>query len=312
MTAVRDQLVLDHFVLGGAQLGGLYRVTTDEEAWETLERAWDAGVRRFDTAPHYGAGLSERRLGAFLATKPRDEFTVSTKVGRLLVPTDEDTEGVDGFFGGDRNRRVLDYSADGVLRSVEDSLGRLGLDRVDTLYVHDPDDHVDQAVSEAVPALVRLREQGVVQHVGAGMNFTEPLIHIVTETDADQIMLAGRYSLLDRSAEAELLPRCLERGVQVVTVGVYNSGLLADPVAGATYDYAEAPVELLERARQVQRVCAAYDVPLRAAALQFPLRHAAVTQVGVGCRGAAQVEDNLAMFTVDVAEELWHELGEVR
>jgi len=304
--------VLDRFVLGGAQLGGLYRVTSDEEAWETLERAWDSGVRSFDTAPHYGAGLSERRLGAFLATKPRDEFVVSTKVGRLLVPTDEDTEGSEGFFGGDRNRRVLDYSADGVLRSVEASLGRLGLDRVDTLYVHDPDDQVDQAVAEAIPALVTLREEGVVDHVGAGMNFTEPLVRIVTETDADQIMLAGRYSLLDRSAEAELLPRCVERGVAVVAVGVYNSGLLADPVAGATYDYAEAPAELLERAREVQRVCAEYDVPLRAAALQFPLRHPAVTQVGVGCRGAAQVDDNLAMFTMDVPEELWQKLGEVR
>jgi D-threo-aldose 1-dehydrogenase len=300
--------VPDQFVLGGAQLGGLSRATSDEEAWETLDRAWDAGVRRFDTAPHYGAGLSERRLGAFLATKPREEFVLSTKVGRLLVPTDEDTEGAAGFFGGDRNRRVLDYGADGVLRSVEQSLGRLGLDRVDTLYVHDPDDHLDEAVSEAIPALVRLREEGVVDHVGAGMNFTEPLLRIVAETDADQIMLAGRYSLLDRSAETLLLPRCHEREVQVVAVGVYNSGLLADPVAGATYDYNQAPVELLDRARAVQRACAAYDVPLRAAALQFPLRHPAVTQVGVGCRGAAQVDDNLAMFTVDVPEELWDEL----
>jgi D-threo-aldose 1-dehydrogenase len=306
------KVVRDQFVLGGAQLGGLFRATTDDEAWETLERAWDAGVRRFDTAPHYGAGLSERRLGAFLATRPRDEFVLSTKVGRLLVPTNEDTEGAEGFFGGDRNRRVLDYSADGVLRSVEQSLGRLGLDRVDTLYVHDPDDHLDQAVSEAIPALVRLRDEGVVDHVGAGMNFTEPLLRIVTETDADQIMLAGRYSLLDRSAETELLPRCLERGVQVVAVGVYNSGLLADPVAGATYDYAEAPAELLERARAVQRACAEHGVPLRASALQFPLRHAAVTQVGVGCRGAAQVDDNLAMFTVGVPEGLWKKLGEVR
>jgi D-threo-aldose 1-dehydrogenase len=303
--------VLGQFVLGGAQLGGLYRATSDEEAWETLDRAWDAGVRHFDTAPHYGAGLSERRLGAFLATKPRDEFSVSTKVGRLLVPTDEDTEGAEGFFGGDPNRRVLDYSADGVLRSVEQSLARLGLDRVETLYVHDPDDQVDQAVSEAIPALVRLRDEGVVDHVGAGMNFTEPLVRIVTETEADQIMLAGRYSLLDRSAESVLLPRCVERGVEVVAVGVYNSGLLADPVAGATYDYAEAPPELLERAQAAQRACAAYDVPLRAVALQFPLRHRAVTQVGVGCRGAGQVDDNLAMLAVDVPEGLWQKLGEV-
>ena len=304
--------VADRFVLGGAQLGGLYRLTTDEEAWATLERAWDAGVRRFDTAPHYGAGLSERRLGAFLATKPREEFVLSTTVGRLVVPTVEDTVGAVGFLGGDRNRGVLDYGAEGFLRSVEQSLERLGLDRVDTLYVHDPDDQVDQAVSEAVPALVRLREEGVVAHVGAGMNLTEPLVRIVTETDADQIMLAGRYSLLDRSAETLLLPRCLERGVEVVAVGVYNSGLLADPVAGATYDYAEASVDLLDRARAVQRACAAYDVPLRAAALQFPLRHAAVTQVGVGCRGAGQVDDNLAMFAADVPEELWEKLGEVR
>lgn len=304
MTDVAAQLVL-----GGAQLGGLLQATSDDEVWETLERAWDVGVRQFDTAPHYGAGLSERRLGLFLATKPRQDFVVSTKVGRLLVPTDEDVEGVEGFYGGDRNRRVLDYSTEGVLRSVDESLERLGLDRVDTLYVHDPDDHLDEAISAAIPALVCLRRQGVVDHVGAGMNFTEPLVRIVTETEADQIMLAGRYSLLDRSAESALLPRCLERDVHVVAVGVYNSGLLADPVAGATYDYAPTPAEVLERARAVQRACAAYDVPLRAAALQFPLRHAAVTQVGVGCRGAAQVDDNVAMFGADVPEELWDELG---
>ncbi|MBF4163353.1 aldo/keto reductase [Nocardioides acrostichi] len=300
---------LTAFVLGCSQLGGLYRVTTDEEAQETLETAWELGVRAFDTAPHYGAGLSERRLGAFLATRPREEFTVSTKVGRLLVPTEEDTDGDEGFFGGDRCRRVLDYSRDGVLRSLEASLARLGLDRVDTVYVHDPDEHLAQTVSEALPALVGLREQGVVSHVGAGMNTVAPLQRIVAETGANGVMLAGRYSLLDRSAGPTLLPACEERDVRVVVAGVFNSGIMAEPGAGGTYDYGEAPPAVVQRAARVRELCEQYDVPVRAAAIQFPLRHPGVTQVAVGCRGRGQVDDNVAMLGVPVPEDLWAELG---
>jgi D-threo-aldose 1-dehydrogenase len=297
--------VSTRFVLGCSQLGGLYRSITDEDAWQTLDAAWEAGVRHFDTAPHYGAGLSERRVGAFLASKPRDQFVLTTKVGRLLVPTDDDVEGVDGFYGGGQCHRVLDYSADGVRRSADESLDRLGLDRIDGLYVHDADDHIDQAVSEAVPALVELRRQGVVSHVGAGMNSVAPMMRIVTETDADQVMLAGRYTVLDRSADIELLPACIEKSVAVVAAGVYNSGLLADPRPGATFDYADAPPHLVEQARAMQRLCAGFGVPLRAVAVQFPLRRRGVTQVAVGSRSPMQVLDNLEMLVHEVPDQLW-------
>jgi D-threo-aldose 1-dehydrogenase len=301
--------VLERFVLGGAPLGGLYRATSDTAAEEALAAAWEAGVREFDTAPHYGTGLSERRLGAFLRGKPRDAFMVSTKVGRLLVPTQDGVDGVDGFHGGDRMRRVRDYSAGGVLRSLEESLRRMGLDRVDTVYVHDADEHLDQAVTEAFPALQRLRDEGVVRHVGAGMNAVAPLVRIVRETAADRIMVAGRWTLLDRSAGEELLPLCLERGVRVVAAGVYNSGLLAAPGPGARYDYAPAPPELIERALGLRDACAAHGVPLRAAAVQFPLRHPAVEAVAVGCRDAGEVRDAVEMLRTPLPAALCRELG---
>jgi D-threo-aldose 1-dehydrogenase len=299
----------DLFVLGTAQLGGLYTAMDEGTARATLEAAWDAGVRSFDTAPHYGAGLAERRLGAFLRSVPREEFTVSTKVGRLLVDTDEDVEGVEGFYGGDRRRRVRNYSRDGVLRSLDDSLARLGLDHVDTLYLHDPDDHMDQAIGEGFPALAQLRDEGVIAHAGAGMNTVAPLIRLVHETDADQIMLAGRYTLIDRSAETELLPLCVQRSVAVVAAGVYNSGLLADPRPGAPFDYRPAPPEQLEIATRVGELCRQHQVPLRAAALQFPLTHPAVRAVAVGCRGPQQVGENLALLGTPLPADLKEALG---
>ncbi len=287
---------LDRFVLGGAPLGGLYSALDDDTAAALLQAAWECGVRSFDTAPHYGAGLSERRLGAFLRQHPREAYSVSTKVGRLLVDTSEDTEGTEGYFGADRKRRVRDYSRDGVLRSLDDSLRRLGLDRVDTVYVHDPDEFVDEAVVHACPALIRLRDEGVVRHVGAGMNHVAPLLRIVRETDVDQIMVAGRYTLLDRSAGDHLLPACSERGVRVVAAGLYNSGVLADPRPGAHYDYAPADAATVERALGLRELCAAHGVPLRAAAVQFPLGHPAVRAVAVGCRDTGQVLDAVRML----------------
>jgi D-threo-aldose 1-dehydrogenase len=299
---------VDRFVLGCAQLGGLYSPLDDGTAQQTLEAAWEAGIRCFDTAPHYGAGLSERRLGAFLRQLPRDSYTLSTKVGRLLVDTDEDTEGVDGFFGGDRKRRVLDYSGPGVRRSIAESLDRLGLDRIDTVFIHDPDDHLDLAIGQAYPELHRMRDEGLVAHIGAGMNTVDPLIRLVRETDADTIMLAGRYTLLDRRAEPELLPLCVQRRVNVVVAGVFNSGLLASPHSGATFDYAEAPEELVARAIHLQQICATHDVPLRAAAVQFALAHPAVSAIAVGCRTAEQVQDNVEMLTRSIPAPLWDDL----
>jgi len=296
---------LDRYVLGCSQLGGLYRPMDEADAQAVLECAWEAGIRRFDTAPHYGAGLSERRLGRFLRQLPRDAFTVSTKVGRLLEDTDEDVEGDYGFYGGDRKKRVLDYSADGVRRSLADSLARLGLDRVDTLYVHDPEGPwLDEAVSQGYPTLHQLRAEGVIAHVGVGTNEVGPLLRFVRETDADQVMIAGRYTLLDQSAE-QALAECLAKNVRVVAAGVYNSGLLADPRPGATFDYGAAAPELVERAQWLQRRCAEAQIPLRAAAIAFVLRNRAVAQVAIGSRSPRQLTDNLAMFRYPIGTEFW-------
>lgn len=306
-----EQSRVDRFVLGCAVIGGLYRPVDDRTAEQMFEAAWDAGVRAFDTAPHYGAGLSERRLGRFLQQFPRDSFRVSTKVGRLLVPTDEDVEGDEGFHGGDRNRRVRDYSGEGVRRSLEESLQRLGLDRIDTALIHDPEDYMDQALGEACASLVELREQGVLRSVGAGMNFSAELTRFVQETDVDTVMLAGRYTLLDRTAEVDLLPACSERGVSIIAVGVYNSGILANPRAGANFNYGAAPDETVQQALVLKELCESFDVPLRAVAVQFPLRNPVVATVAVGARTAEQVRDNVALLDTDVPDALWTEVDAI-
>jgi D-threo-aldose 1-dehydrogenase len=300
--------LINRFVLGCAVMGGLFRPVDDATATAMLEAAWEAGVRAFDTAPHYGAGLSERRLGAFLRQFPRDSFRLSTKVGRILVPTDDDVEGVEGFFGGDHNRRVRDYSAEGVRRSLEESLGRMGLDRIDTALIHDPEDHMSEAMTRACPSLVELREQGVIRSVGAGMNFSAELTQFVRETDVDTVMLAGRYTLLDRSAEADLLPACLEQDVSIIAVGVFNSGILANPRAGANFNYGAAPDEAVDQAIRLKEMCESFDVPLRAVAMQFPLRHPAVATVAVGARTAEQARDNVALLNTNIPAELWAEV----
>ncbi|MFF1510163.1 aldo/keto reductase [Streptomyces sp. NPDC058326] len=299
---------------GAAGIGNLYRGVTDEEAARTLATAWDRGIRSFDTAPHYGLGLSERRLGAFLRDRPRDTYTVSTKVGRLLVP-DPGATGDDlahGFAVPAAHRRVWDFSADGVRRALEASLARLGLDRVDTVYLHDPDDHAEQALREAYPALERLRAEGVVRAVGIGMNQTGLPTRFVTETDIDAVLLAGRYTLLDQSGLADLLPAARRRGVSVVAGGVFNSGLLADPRPGATYDYAEAPPETLRRAHRLREICERHGVPLRAAAARFPLGHPAVAGVLLGLRSADEAADAADMLGRDIPPALWDELRRER
>ncbi|MEU3505417.1 aldo/keto reductase, partial [Streptomyces hundungensis] len=263
--------------LGGAALGNLFTPLSDETARGAVDAAWEAGIRSFDTAPHYGLGLSERRMGQALRGRPREAYTLSTKVGRILEPRDGGGDDLAvGFAVPATHRRRWDFSADGVRRSIESSLERLGLDRVDIVYLHDPDDHAEQALREAYPALERLRSEGVVRAIGAGMNRTGLLTRFLRESDVDAVLCAGRYSLLDQEAADELLPEAAARGKSVVVGGVFNSGLLADPRPGATYDYAAAPPELVERALKIKAVCAAHGVPLRAAALAFPLRHPAV------------------------------------
>jgi len=303
---VRDRS-LDNFVQGTSQLGGLYTAVDDETAYGALETAWSLGVRRFDTAPHYGAGLSERRVGSFLSQFPRESYTLSTKVGRLLVPAVGDLH--DQYFvGGDPNIRVFDFSRDGILRSFEDSLKRLGLDRIDTLYLHDPDDHLDQAIGEGYPALATLREESLISKIGAGMSNVPALERILRETTVDEIMLAGRYTLMDRSAADSLLPICLEKKVNVVAVGVYGSGLLADPRPGAYYDYRAATDDEIDTAVDFRDAFAQHGIPLQAAAIQFPLQHPAIGSVGIGARNATQSKGNVDFLTWSIPDLVWREL----
>ncbi|MEO6090117.1 MAG: aldo/keto reductase [Umezawaea sp.] len=307
-----DQNCPPRLGLGTSPLGNLYTAVTDDEARAVIDAAWDAGVRTFDTAPHYGLGLAEQRLGAALADRPRSEYVLSTKVGRLLVP---DPEGAgrlddDGFVVPAAHRRVWDFSADGVRRCLESSLERLGLDRVDVVYVHDPDGHGDQAITEAVPALVELREQGVIGAVGVGMNQWQLPARFVRESDVDVVMLAGRYTLLEQSALAEFLPLCSERGIHVIIAGMFNSGLLArhDVPDDATHDYRAASADLIARARRIAEVCARHGTTLPAAALWFPFGHPAVTGAVVGARAEAEIRANVAALTKPLPAELWADL----
>jgi D-threo-aldose 1-dehydrogenase len=299
---------------GAAAIGNLYRAIDDETARQAVAAGWEAGIRYFDTAPHYGLGLSERRLGAALREHPRAQFTISTKVGRLLVPNPSPT-GSDleqgGFAVDDTLRREYDYSRDGVLRSLESSLERLGVDRIDIVYVHDPEDHMGPALHEAVPTLVELRDQGVIGAVGAGMNLVEPLRRFVTETDTDVVMVAGRWTLVDRSA-ALLLEDCLDHGVAVVCAAPFNSGLLSrsDPPDDAHFDYGPAPPDVLAAARACAQTCIIHATTLPAAALQFPLLHPAVCTVVAGMRTAHQCALNLEWASAEIDERLWAAMPE--
>lgn len=303
-------VAVGELAFGAAGIGNLFTPVTDADAEQAVAAAWESGVRYFDTAPHYGLGLSERRLGRALRGRPRDQYVLSTKVGRLLRPAPEPAgdDLAHGFAVPATRHRVWDFSAAGVRRSIEDSLERLGLDRIDVVYLHDPDDHAEQALAEAYPELARLRAEGVVGAIGVGMNQAELLTRFVRETDLDAVLLAGRYSLLDQRGLTELLPLAAERGAGVVIGGVFNSGLLADPHPGATFDYAAAPAELIARALDLKAVCEKHGVPLRAAALRFPFGHPAVVSVLVGTRNAGEARDAAAMLRHPVPAELWAEL----
>jgi D-threo-aldose 1-dehydrogenase len=311
----RADLALSELSLGGAQLGNLYREVSDADALATVGRAWRLGVRYFDTAPHYGLGLSERRLGAALHPYRRDAYVLSSKVGRLLEPA-EHVEGLDdeGFAVPATHRRVFDFSRDGILRSLTGSLDRLGVERLDIAYLHDPDEHMAEVLATGYPMLEELRREGVVQAVGAGMNDAALLATLVRETDMDVVMLAGRYTLLEQESLDDLMPLCIARGVGVVVAGVFNSGLLARPapVPGAKYDYVAASRELVERARAIATVCERYGATLPAAALAFARAHPAVVSVCVGARSASQIERNVALSNEPIPTDLWAELKALR
>ena len=295
--------------LGTAPLGNLFTAITDDDAHATVDAAWDGGVRCFDTAPQYGHGLAEIRLGRALAGRPRDQYVLATKVGRLLRRVSPRPDTI--FREIPDVDPVFDFSRDGVLRSIDESLSRLGVDRLDIVHVHDPDDFEAEAVATAFPTLIELRDQGVIAQVGCGMNQAEMLSRFVERVDLDCVLLAGRYSLLDRRGEP-LLAQCAERGVEVIVGGVFNSGLLARPEVGSTFDYAEAPIELVERAREMQSVCEGFGVPLPAAAIQFVLRNPAVTRVVVGARSAQEITDDLGYAVDDLPAHLWPALANHR
>jgi D-threo-aldose 1-dehydrogenase len=282
-----------------------------------VRRAHSAGLRFFDTAPLYGHGLAERRVGLALRDFARDGFALGTKVGRLLradAPPDNTqlSGGFDRWPGAPPVNPLFDFSYDGVLRSVEESLERLGLDRIDVLHIHDPDEHEAEALAGAYRALDRLRAEGAISAVGAGMNQAEMLVRFARAADFDCFLVAGRYTLLDQAALRELLPLCLERGIGVILGGVYNSGILADPRPGATFDYAPAPPELVERAQRLDGVCRRHGVALKAAALQFPLAHPAVTSLLVGARSPAELDEDLAMLRTQLPPELWDDFRRER
>lgn len=313
-----DRLRLDPLGFGGANIGNLYRAMSDDDAHAVLDAAWQAGIRHFDTAPHYGLGLSERRFGEFLADRPRAEYVLSTKVGRLLRPIPERADRTDednGFDVPAAFERVWDSSADGVRRSLEESLHRLGLDRVDVLYLHDPDESgidLDRAVQTGLQALAGLRADGLVSAVGIGSKSTEALLTAARTGVPDLLMVAGRYTLLEQPAADELLPECRARDIDVVVAGVFNSGLLATavPLPDTHYEYGAPPAEVLERVARLRAVCARHGVELPVAALQFPLREPAVRSIVLGGSRPEHVRENVERMRIPVPQALWDDLAD--
>lgn len=300
--------------MGGAPLGNLFASVADDLARATLRAAWEVGIRLFDTAPFYGFGLSEHRMGEMLRIQPRDEFVISTKVGRLLVPDPAMAAERHGFVGGLPFRMEYDYSYDGARRSIEQSLHRLGLARIDIALIHDVGedthgpawrDRFEEAMQGAAVALAEMRQEGLIGGWGLGVNRVEPCLMTLERADPDVFLVAGRYTLLDTEAATELFPRCAERGVQAIIGGPYNSGLLA---GGTTFDYVDAPPALIERVQRLGTACARHGVDLRAAALQFCAAHPVVAAVIPGARNPGEVEDNARLMSAPIPEALWQEL----
>ncbi|MCA2226914.1 aldo/keto reductase [Nonomuraea aurantiaca] len=291
-------LALPRVGLGGGPLGNYLHPISDAQAQAVIDTAWAAGVRYFDTAPFYGFGLAEQRLGKALRGRPRSDYLLSTKVGRLVRPGSNGSRDA-GIFAVPDDRHVeWDFTRDGVLRSVSDSLDRLGLDRIDILLIHDPDHHWPQALDEAYPALADLRAQGVVRAIGVGMNQSRMLVDFVKRADPDLLLAANQCTLLRRSAFEELLPLCQERAIPVVAASLLHRGELAGPPADAS-----------EEVRRIAAACQEHEVPITAAALQFPFQHPAVHSILVGAHEPGQITDNLAALDHPVPDALWQDLG---
>jgi D-threo-aldose 1-dehydrogenase len=305
----RTSLTVSRAGLGSAPLAGLYRAVEAEAALELVRTAYARGIRLFDTAPLYGSGLGEERVGAGLRSEPRETYVLATKVGRLLRPPQ--AGGIDHaqFEGAPRLQPVFDFNYDGVMRSVEESLARLGLERIDILHIHDPDNHYAAAMDGAFKALDTLRREGTIGAVGAGMNQVSMLLRFAREAPFDCFLVAGRYTLLDQAAQSELLPECHRRGIGIILGGVFNSGILADPdVASPTFNYRPADAEWVARARRLKAVCDRREVSLKAAALQFPLAHPAVTSILLGPRSIDELDENLELLRRPLPAALWADL----
>lgn len=295
--------------LGCAAIGGLYGDIPDEQATQVVHKALDLGLNLFDTAPLYGSGKSEQRLGQALQGVARDSYVLASKVGRLLVPSEGDERGQSIFGDPPPFKPVFDFSYDGVMRSLEESLKRLGVERIDILHIHDPDNHWQEAIDGAYPALDALRSQGVIRAVSAGMNQWEMLARFARGGDFDCFLLAGRYSLLDQSALDELLPLCVEKNIGIMAGGTYNSGILAKGAKpGATYNYGEAPTDIMQKAQAIEAVAERHGVDVKAAASQFVFAHPAITCIIPGTRQPARVEENFNLLTQDIPADFWDEL----
>jgi D-threo-aldose 1-dehydrogenase len=301
--------------LGSAPLGGLFNPVSDATAHGVVAHAYEAGLRFYDTAPLYGYGSAEQRMGHVLAQRPRDEHVLATKVGRLIRPREAAGAGLDAagagqFLDAPPLVPVFDFSYDAVMRSFEESLERLGVDRIDVLHIHDPDDHFEEALSGAYKALDTLRSEGTIKAVGSGMNQAEMLARFAREADFDCFLVAGRYTLLDQAALPELLPICEQKNIAIIIGGVYNSGILAnlDNLERATFNYQPAEQRWLDKARAIKAVCDRHHVPLQAAALQFPLAHPAVAVVLTGARSTEELDQNLAFMRQPIPADLWAEL----
>ena len=295
--------------LGGAPMGALFTPDGVQTAADTVRRGYELGIRFFDTAPLYGRGKSERFYGEGLGGFDRDSYALSSKVGRVLDPNDTATDEDDIYVEVPPYDVVFDFSRDGVLRSTEESIERLGLERLDIALIHDPDDHWEQAIGEAYPTLADLRSQGVVGAIGAGMNQWEMPARFAREGDFDCFLLAGRYTLLDHSGLDELLPLCESKQISVILGGPYNSGVLASDLGpDTTYFYERTPPEVLETAKRIKAVCDSHEVPLKAAALQFGLAHPAVAATIPGPRTPAEVEENVAMAGYEIPAGVWSDL----
>ena len=306
MVTLKSGLQVPEFGIGTSPFGGLFASVSESAVQEVISASMALWLNYFDTAPHYGMGSAEERLGRNTDHLPRSSFIVSTKVGRLIVPSEK--TGDPGWENSTAAvERIFDFSAGGIERSLIESLQRLNMESVEMVFIHDPDGAANQAITEAYPVLERLRAEGIVKTIGVGITSNEIPTRFINETDIDVVLIALRYTLLDQSAAEKLLPAALKNGVSVIAGGVFNSGILTDPKVGATFNYEAASPEVLARAQKIENFFKDRGVSLAQAALQYPIRHPAISAILVGCRNAHEVKSNVELYNKSISEDVWNE-----